>query len=228
MLIGEIFTKIQRWYIMKKIVLTVCTAFFVSVSLMCNMQRTEAALTGGVIRLHVRANSDSADDQALKLKVRDRIIADTGKIFANETSIADARDAVGKNLEKIKKSAEDEIRKNGYNYPVRVSFGKSDFPQKIYNDITMPAGTYEALIVEIGSGEGQNWWCVLFPPLCFTGETCSAVSDKSKDILISNLGEDTYKMIKSGKEPDVKIKFKIYEVFESGKNKVRTIMAKKR
>ena len=194
---------------MKKIVLTVCTAFFVSVSLMCNMQRTEAALTGGVIRLHVRANSDSADDQALKLKVRDRIIADTGEIFANETSIADARDAVGKNLEKIKKSAEDEIRKNGYNYPVRVSFGKSDFPQKIYNDITMPAGTYEALIVEIGSGEGQNWWCVLYPNLCFMDSVRAVVPEEGKEQLKNVLTEEEYDEI-----TEVKIKWFYLQICE--------------
>lgn len=212
---------------MKKLILSICIGFFVSVSLATAFQKTEAALTGGVIRLHVRANSDSKSDQELKIKVRDRIIADSKSIFSGETSIANARELTEKNLDKIKKSAENEIRKNGYDYPVNIKFGKTDFPEKIYKNITMPAGTYEALIVEIGSGKGQNWWCVLFPPLCFTGETCTKIDENSKEILINTLGKDTYEMIQSEKEPNVKIKFKLYEMFEEGKNKLRTITLKK-
>lgn len=226
---SAVFFKYNRtgvYYTMKKIILTLCAGFFISVSLICSMQRTEAALTGGVLRLHVRANSDSAEDQALKLKVRDRIISDSRELFADETSISNARTLVSENLEKIKASAQDEVEKNGFDYPVSISFGKSDFPEKIYNNITMPAGTYEALIVDIGSGKGRNWWCVLFPPLCFVNETCTEISGKSEDILIDNLGKDAYELIKEGKEPSVKIRFKLYELWEDGKNKIRTVTAK--
>ena len=91
----------------------------------------------------------------------------------------------------------------------------------------MPAGTYEALIVEIGSGKGENWWCVLFPPLCFVDESCTGISDKSKDILIDNLGKDAYEIIQSDKKPSVKIRFKLYEMWESNAKKLKTITAKK-
>lgn len=213
--------------IMKKFVLTLCIGFFTAVSLVCSIQQTEAALTEGVIRLHVRANSNTDKDQALKLKVRDRIISDASYLFENQTNIKSAKKTINDNIELITAAAEDEIQKNGYNYPVSIRYGKSDFPEKIYKNITMPAGTYEALIVEIGSGKGENWWCVLFPPLCFVDESCTGISDKSKDILIDNLGKDAYEIIQSDKKPSVKIRFKLYEMWESNAKKLKTITAKK-
>ena len=208
---------------MKKAVISLFTAFFVAVSMVCTLQKTETSLAEGVIRLHVRANSDSNEDQTLKLKVRDRIIAECSDIFSGEDDIVCARNAVINNIEKIRSIAQSEVESQGYDYPVRVKFGKSDFPDKVYANITMPAGTYEALIVEIGSGKGQNWWCVLFPPLCFVDETCTGMSKKSENILIDNLGKETYEMIKSDKKPPVKLRFKIYEVWENNKKKIQTL-----
>lgn len=211
---------------MKKLIFALCISFFVSISAVCSMQQTESTLTNGVIRLHVRANSDSDADQQLKLRVRDRIISECSHLFRGKSDIESARTEIVRNSEKIADIAKDEIAKNGYSYPVDIKFGKSDFPTKVYKNITMPAGTYEALTVEIGSAKGQNWWCVLFPPLCFVDETCTGISEESEDILIDNLGKDTYEMLKSGENADVKIRFKIYEVWESGKRKIQTLMAK--
>ena len=213
---------------MKKLVLTLCISFFVSISMICSMQQTEASLANGVIRLHVRANSDSDEDQELKLKVRDRIISECTHLFSKSGDIESARKQIKKSSKNIAAIAKDEITKNGYSYPVKINFGKSDFPSKVYKNITMPAGTYEALTVEIGSAEGQNWWCVLFPPLCFVNETCTGISGESEDILIDNLGKDTYEMLKNGEESDIRIRFKIYEVWENGKRKLQTLMAKMR
>lgn len=203
---------------MKKFISALCIGFFIAAAMVCSVQKTEASLTNGIIRLHVRANSDSTEDQQLKLKVRDRILSDAAYLFENQTSIDDAEKIINENIELITAAAEDEIRKSGYQYSVSVRYGKNDFPEKVYKNITMPAGTYEALIVEIGSGKGQNWWCVLFPPLCFVDETCTGISEESKDILISNLGKDTYEMIQSEKKPNVKIKFKIYELWKNSKD----------
>lgn len=210
---------------MKKLVFALCISLFISISLACTVKNTENALQNGVIRLHVRANSDSPDDQNLKLKVRDRIIKECSGFLKNK-NIEDARKEIIENSDKIASVAMSEIKKNGYDYPVQINFGKSDFPTKVYNDITLPAGTYEALTVEIGNAKGQNWWCVLFPPLCFVDETCTGISEESETILIDNLGEETYEMIKSGNKSGVKIRFKIYEVWESGKSKIQTLMAK--
>ena len=211
---------------MKKLIFTLCISFFISISLAYSMQKTENALSNGVIRLHVRANSDTEADQNLKLKVRDRILKECSYLFEDNKKIETARAEILKNTKKIEKIATNEILKNGYNYPVKINFGKSDFPVKVYKNITLPAGTYEALTVNIGNAEGQNWWCVLFPPLCFVDETCTGISEESENILIDNLGKETYEMLKSDDESDIRIRFKLYEVWESGKRKLQTLMTK--
>ena len=104
-----------------------------------------------------------------------------------------------------------EIVKNGYNYPVRVSLGKSDFPKKEYGDMILPAGTYTALTVEIGEGKGDNWWCVMFPPLCFADESYVTTARQRREILIDSLGKETYEMVTD----NITIKFKLYEVIKN-------------
>ena len=116
-------------------------------------------ISSGLIRLHILANSDGNDDQLLKLKVRDRLLSEA------DTSSGEL------NLSHIKEICRDEIIKNGYDYNVSVSYGKFYFPTKTYENITLPAGDYEALRVVIGKGEGKNWWCVMYPPLCFSDNT---------------------------------------------------------
>ena len=126
----------------------------------------------------------------------------------------------GGNMEKIKKSAEDEIQKNGYDYPVKVSLGVSDFPTKEYGELVLPKGKYEALRVEIGNAEGKNWWCVLFPPLCFVDESCVKVSATAMSSVTDKLGEDGQEFLKKEKSSDVELKFKAYELWQSGKKKL--------
>lgn len=123
----------------------------------------------GIIRLHVIANSDTAGDQALKLKVRDAVI----EYMENQDglhSADDMREYLKDNLGRLEKIAEGVIASEGYDYPADANLGIRYIPEKTYGDITFPAGTYEALNITIGSGEGENWWCVLFPPLCLLDE----------------------------------------------------------
>ena len=127
----------------------------------------ESALSDNVLRLHVIANSDTDFDQKLKLKVRDEILKSADEIFIDNTDITNAKESIKKNIAKIEKIAHKTIEENGYNYDVKVTFGKSDFPTKAYGNVTLPAGSYEALKIEIGEAKGKNWWCVIFPPLCF-------------------------------------------------------------
>ncbi len=192
---------------MKKLVLAICVGFCIAASVICTVNETEDALANGVIRLHIRANSNSEDDQELKLKVRDRLISESKKMMQKDMSIDDVRSYARQNLTDIRAIAIDEIRKNGYDYDVNVRFGKSEFPVKTYGDMTLPAGTYEALVVEIGASEGENWWCVMFPPLCFVDEAC--VGPEAPEMLIESLGEDTYDMVSTDK---IQIKFKVYEL----------------
>lgn len=124
------------------------------------------ALPEEVLRLHVLANSDSQEDQALKLQVRDRILEESASLMDGVSDKEDALQAAEEAIPALEEAARDEIRKQGYSYPVSIAVEKVYFPTREYGDTTLPAGKYDALRVVIGSGEGQNWWCVLFPALC--------------------------------------------------------------
>lgn len=133
--------------------------------------------TGNLIRFHVIANSDSPADQVLKLKVRDEIIRTMTPLLSDTRDIREARKRVDDNLELMVAIATQVVKKYGYDYQVGVMHGNYSFPEKVYQvryndewriaDLKLPAGNYEAVRVVIGSGTGSNWWCVMFPPLCF-------------------------------------------------------------
>lgn len=165
-----------------------------------------------VLRLHIRANSNEVYDQELKLKVRDSILEE----FRPELSTANTKEELIKiiemNYDKIIDVAEKVIKDNGYNYGIRVGVDKTYLETRKYGDIYLPAGTYDALIVEIGSGEGDNWWCVLFPPLCYV-ESNSTIPDKDRNVLKNSLNDEEYDIITKKESVDVKFKFKIVEIF---------------
>lgn len=126
----------------------------------------QQAYAKAVIRFHVIANSDSVEDQALKLRVRDVIVSDMSHHFIDTNNKAAARNFINGNLDSIKQLAQQEIAREGKDYPVQVMLGDYYFPTKTYGDLRFPSGEYEAVRVVIGRGQGHNWWCVLFPPLC--------------------------------------------------------------
>lgn len=130
----------------------------------------------GIIRLHVIANSDSAEDQNLKLKVRDEIIKEVGSL-ENSRDIQDSRSYLKEHLRDMEETAEKVIRENGMDYTATADLGVRWIPAKTYGDMYFPAGNYEALNLTLGKGEGQNWWCVLFPPLCLVEEDEDAVEE---------------------------------------------------
>jgi stage II sporulation protein R len=119
-----------------------------------------------VLRLHVLANSDSAEDQALKLKVRDRILTESAGMLDHVTNKEEAKNAVKSRLVQLKAAASDEIKKQGYDYPVNVELTHMYFTTRQYDTVTLPAGDYDALRVTIGKAAGHNWWCVIFPAMC--------------------------------------------------------------
>ena len=200
---------------MKKTIAALCIGFFLCFLLSAYMDSTQAALSKGVVRLHVVANSDSEDDQRLKLKVRDRILTECGDILGEGESIDAVSADICNNMDYIERIALDEIRKNGYNYNVEVEFGTETFPRKEYANITLPQGEYQALKVNIGTASGKNWWCVLFPPLCFVDEACVSVSDDSQRILKEQLGDIAYNMVTDS--GNVELRLKSYELWQKGK-----------
>ncbi len=159
-----------------------------------------------ILRLHILANSDSNADQDLKIKVRDRILLYSNDNFTSAKSKEEAKSIFEKNLDAIEQITSDEIRRQGYDYPVKTELVNMHFNTRQYNDIMLPAGNYDALRVVIGAGEGHNWWCVMFPPLCLGSCTekknLEPILNKSELNIVSN--KEKYK-----------IKFKSVEIFES-------------
>lgn len=177
-------------------------------------------LSDSVFRLHIIANSNSEADQNLKLKVRDNIIKYMNSLTLNSADKNNIISIVSNNLNSFKDIAIKTIQENGYNYNVNIEIGNFYFPTKTYGDISFPSGTYDALKIEIGEAIGQNWWCVLFPPLCLVGSSTGIVPEESKNILKDNINSEGYELISEGNNsdnnvPDIKIKFKIIEFFNN-------------
>lgn len=170
-------------------------------------------LSEAVFRLHVLANSDSAEDQALKLKVRDSLLNYMNNICSNCTTKEEAISLANENKKNFQQIAEQTISENGYNYPVKINIDNFYFPTKNYGDITLPAGFYDALRVEIGEAKGKNWWCVMFPSLCFIDVSSGIVDDSAKENLEKNLEEESYSIISDKNNSEIKLKFKLIELF---------------
>lgn len=177
------------------------------------VQAVSENLSNNVFRLHVIANSDSDEDQNLKYKVRDNLLEYMNSICKNCPSKEEAIKIVYKHKEDFEKIAIDTINNEGFNYDVNINIGNFKFPTKYYGDISLPAGLYDALRVEIGEAKGQNWWCVMFPPLCFVDVSSGTVPDDSKEYLESNLSDEEYTLISDSNSSEVKIKFKLIELF---------------
>ncbi len=205
---------------MKKFFLALIIGFLFCFVINSRITATQTALADGVIRLHVVANSDTAEDQALKLKVRNRVLSQAGIVSHDDMDTVSYE--ICKNIEQIKKCAEDEIKKNGYDYKVKVSYGLSDFPDKKYGNIVLPEGKYQALKIEIGEAKGQNWWCVMFPPLCFVTEECVKMDDTSQVALKTNVGDNAYNLI-NNPDGEYNVKFKIYELWQEGQRLIANL-----
>ncbi len=177
-------------------------------------------LSESVFRLHVIANSDEPDDQSLKYKVRDNVLSYMNNLCLNTKTKEEAIKIAINHQDEFNKIAKQTILDNGYDYDVNIKIGIFDFPTKQYGDISFPAGSYDALRIEIGEAKGQNWWCVMFPPLCFVDMTSGVVPDESKKTLESSLSsEEEYILINDNKSNDIQFKFKLVELFQNVKIK---------
>jgi len=176
----------------------------ITVSLAC-YQKVPQNINSKLIRFHVIANSDSTEDQELKLRVRDEILKEIGPKLETSKSREQSENILKENIDLIKSVALKEIKRNGSDYNVSVALGVSSFPVKMYSDIALPAGEYEALKVVIGNGEGKNWWCVMFPPLCFIDITHGITSDMTEDRLKTVLNQDEFdSILNSGSKDKLK------------------------
>lgn len=184
-------------------------SFALILMIMCwESNRTNAAVISPTIpeesiRLRILANSDSAQDQALKREIRDAIIARMQEWVVGPHSLDEARAVVSAHLPEFDKLVGEMIASRGYNYPHKVDLGVVPFPTKMYGNDVYPAGDYEALRVVIGSGEGQNWWCVLFPPLCFV-DSVSGEAVASAAVVVAKTTDENGKEKKPTKETKIK------------------------
>ena len=153
---------------MKKfcILFAVVLILIVAVAVTARPQGAETAY----LRMHVRANSDAACDQAVKYEVKDAVVGMLMPVAASCTGREQAMERVEALLSAIEEEAERVLAENGFSYGARAQLRREEFPARVYEGVTLEAGVYDALIVELGEGAGANWWCVLYPPLCFSAE----------------------------------------------------------
>lgn len=163
-------------------------------------QNLQKDIASKIIRFHVIANSDLGNDQQLKLKVRDKVLQYIQPKLKGSKNIYESRKILLANNDEINKIANDVVKKNGYNYEVKTMLSHENFPVKTYGNITLPQGRYEAYRIIIGSGKGHNWWCVMFPPLCFTDITKGNVEvEKTQDEMKGALTKDEYALVDNSK-----------------------------
>ena len=197
--------KLRRWAI-ALLIGVACAMLWASA-----LGGAQDALADKVVRLHVVANSDSAADQALKLKVRDAVLAEVTPRLP-VASRSEALEILERELPQITAVAAQTVEREGYNYPISASIGEEAFPTKRYDDFALPAGDYTALRIEIGEGDGQNWWCVVFPPLCMSSvEEVVAQSVSAEGLTGDEIGLIT------GETEGYVVKFKAMELWEKWK-----------
>lgn len=190
-------------------------SFFIFISAISYVDAVSSDISDSIFRLHVIANSDTDEDQELKYIVRDHILNYMNEISANCSSKSEVISIIEEHESDFYDIAKQTIEENGYNYSVKISIGNFEFPTKTYGDISLPAGYYDALKIEIGEASGQNWWCVMFPPLCFVDISSGIVPDESKQIMQDNLTEEEYKLISDTDSNNIKFKFSLIEFFKN-------------
>ena len=173
------------------------------------LEREQSDLSGSVLRLHVLANSDRVEDQTLKLKVRDAVLQEVKAILPEHASMAQAEKVLGKNLERLAAAGAAVVAQEGYDYPVSAGLENTWFPTKEYEDFSLPAGEYRALRIVIGEGGGQNWWCVVFPPLCLA----SVAETATETALEAGMTEQQVALL-TGESEGYVVKFKALELWE--------------
>lgn len=171
-------------------------------------------LKQNILRLHIIANSDSEEDQAIKLKIRDEILKKSNGIFETAGNKEAAIKLVNENSDFLKKVAEEVLQREGKTQPVSISVGKTYFDTRVYDNFTLPAGEYEAVKVLIGKAEGKNWWCVMFPSMCVPAAKKEHNLTEAVDKKSAEIAENA---------PRYEMRFKIVEWYETVKNKLKNI-----
>lgn len=198
------------------LILSILLFLYTTICAFSYVEAVSTDISNSVFRLHVLANSNSDEDQALKYKVRDNLLNYMNNICKDCSSKEEAISLVTLHKEEFKQVALETIKKEGYSYNVNIEIGNFEFPTKQYGDISLPAGLYDALKVEIGEAKGRNWWCVMFPSLCFVDISSGIVPEESKEELQNVLSDEEYSIISDTNNFGIKFKFKLLELFSNG------------
>lgn len=203
----------------KKIKISLSVGIIVAVVFsICSFAKTSEEIRSDVLRLHVIANSDTSVDQNLKLRLRDFILQEGKDIFNGSVNVENAVEKIEPKLPELEKSAKNFVKQSGFNYDVKITLSNEYFTTRTYETVTLPAGRYLALRVVIGSGEGHNWWCVMFPPMCVPA------ADK-RDEIENVFSEREIKLVES--KPKYEPRFKVVEIYEQIKEAIseKTVQA---
>ena len=195
------------------IILSFLLFIYISICAISYAQNVSTDIANSVFRLHVIANSDSKEDQDLKYVVRDNLLNYMNSICKDCKTKQEAILVARQHINTFEQIASNTIQEQGYSSPVKVSIGNFEFPTKNYGDISLPAGYYDALKVEIGEAKGKNWWCVMFPPLCFVDISSGVVPDESKELMKDNLSEEEFALVSEQSNQEIQFKFKLLEFF---------------
>lgn len=214
MKIREIKNKVFLWAIMAGLIGTLGINSFQTAAFAEKTQElqdrldreVQEGIAGKIFRLHVVANSDKKEDQELKMDVKKTVVDYLSQNLGAEADLEETREYVLGNLSEIEQAALRTIKEQGKSYPVSAAVEKTYFPDKTYGDCTFPAGEYEALNIRIGKGKGKNWWCVLYPSLCFIDDTWGVVSREKKEELQEVLTKEEFRTILEDPEEKKKVR----------------------
>ncbi|HBI74448.1 MAG TPA: stage II sporulation protein R [Lachnospiraceae bacterium] len=199
------------------LILAIIIASFITGVIAWHMNLTAQAklqehLAQEVLRFHILANSDSEEDQALKMDVKEQVLAFLKNSMPDGMDVEETEEWMRRNTDKLEETGKKTILLAGKDYPVSAAVTTCYFPEKTYGDVTFPAGNYKALRIEIGAAKGHNWWCVLYPNLCFTDATNAVVPEEGKEELKNVLTEEEYSKVTA--QSNFKIKWYFLDKFD--------------
>lgn len=205
----------DRWSIAAWCIMALCAVIFFTYDGQHRRtaEQLQQEIAGEIIRFHVRANSDSPEDQQLKMQVKQELVEYIGELLNGVGDKEEARKILTDNIENIENAAKGVINEQKKEYNVKAYFENSYFPVKVYADMTFPQGIYEAFRVDIGAAEGKNWWCVLYPGLCFVDAGYGVMSSDARSELEAVLDEDELELLyenKDGSRREYVCEFKIF------------------
>ena len=201
---------------MKKFVLLFSLSILIIVVVVAFFPLSRAeGIYDNIIRLHVIANSDSDEDQELKLAVRDAILEKMGPLVGECKTVDEAYNVINENIEMLTLTARDTVNEHGYSYNVDSLLTNEYYPTKEYEEVTLPAGEYRSLRIVIGEGEGQNWWCVLYPPLC------TGAASAKEELVETGFSPDQIKLITESDDGRYSVRFKIVEYCSELKYRIK-------